>query len=307
MAAWRDTAAHGDVCCAAHQVRITTVSGLLHRILAHPLTKGMDVDDPRTTQLRRQIIREKAFLSRIYCEWYTRLAANMQPDECFLELGSAAGFFRQFAPNLITSELFAVPGVDRIVDARHLPFANDELDGIVMTDVLHHITDVERFFHEASRCIKPGGQVLMIEPWNTPWARWVYQRLHSEPFQPRAGWTIPDTGPLSGANGALPWILFERDRARFQEAFPEWHIASIELLMPISYLLSGGVSLRALVPGWAYRPIRWLESLLVQKKWAMFAFIRLRKFGPAATATPNGADPSTSVASSALTPARPIT
>jgi SAM-dependent methyltransferase len=237
----------------------------------------MDVDDPRTTALRREIIQSKTFLKHIYCEWYARLAASMPPDSRFLELGSAAGFFREFAPNLITSELFPTPGVERIADARHLPFANDELDGIVMTDVLHHITDVARFFQEATRCIKPGGQVLMIEPWNTSWSRLVYQRLHSEPFQPDAGWTIPDTGPLSGANGALPWILFERDRERFEQQFPEWRIDTIELLMPFSYLLSGGVSLRALVPGWAYRPIRWIEDTVSQKRWAMFALIKLKK------------------------------
>lgn len=252
-------------------------SGLIHRLLAYPLTRGMDVDDPRTTLLRREIIQKKRFLNRIYCEWYARLATSMQPDARFLEVGSAAGFFGQFAPKLITSELFAVPGVDRIVDACQLPFSSDELDGIVMTDVLHHIPDVERFFREATRCVKAGGQVLMIEPWNTPWSKWVYQRLHSEPFLPDGGWIIPSAGPLSGANGALPWILFERDRERFQREFPEWRIESIELLMPFSYLLSGGVSLRALVPGWTYRPIRWIESKFNQKRWAMFALIRLRK------------------------------
>jgi SAM-dependent methyltransferase len=265
---------------------MTIMSGLLQRILAHPLTRGMDIDDPRTTALRREIIQNKAFLKQIYCEWYARLAVSMQHDSRFLELGSAAGFFRTFAPKLITSELFSTPGVDRIVDARHLPFGNAELDGIVMTDVLHHITDVARFFQEATRCIKAGGQVLMIEPWNTPWSKWVYQRLHSEPFQPDGGWTIPNTGPLSGANGALPWILFERDRERFQEQFPEWRIESIELLMPFSYLLSGGVSLRAFVPGWAYRPIRWIESHANQKQWAMFALIKLKKCEHSRFSTP---------------------
>jgi SAM-dependent methyltransferase len=250
---------------------------LLYQMLAYPLTRDMDVDDPHTTLLRREIIQKKAFLNKIYREWYSRLAAGMQAGSRFLELGSGAGFFREFVPNVITSELFSTPGVDRIVDARHLPFDDEELDGIVMTDVLHHIPDVARFFHEASRCVREGGQLLMIEPWNTPWSRLVYGRLHSEPFLPSAGWTIPSTGPLSGANGALPWILFERDRKRFQETFPEWRIESTELLMPFSYLLSGGVSLRAFVPGWVYRPIRWAENKLNQKRWGMFAFIRLKK------------------------------
>jgi SAM-dependent methyltransferase len=256
---------------------VTIMAGLFHRVLAYPLTRGLDVDDPRTTLLRRETIQKKAFLNQIYREWYGRLADSIKPNARFLELGSGAGFFRKFVSSLITSELFSTPDVDRIVDAHQLPFSNDELDGIVMTDVLHHIPDVARFFREATRCVKAGGQVLMIEPWNTPWSKWVYQRLHSEPFQPEGGWTIPSTGPLSGANGALPWILFERDRDRFQGEFPEWRIESIELLMPFSYLLSGGVSLRALVPGWAYRPVRWAESKLNQKQWAMFALIKLKK------------------------------
>ena len=256
--------------------------GLLQHILAHPLTRGMDVDDPRTTHLRREIIQKKAFLKQIYCEWYARLAAAIPHDSRYLELGSAAGFFKEFVPELITSEVFATPGVDRIVDARHLPFADDELDGIVMTDVLHHIPDVARFFQEATRCVRAGGQVLMIEPWNTPWSKWVYQHLHPEPFEPHGDWTIPDTGPLSGANGALPWILFARDRARFEEEFPALRIESIEPLMPFSYLISGGVSMRALAPGWVYRPLRWVESQLQPQRWAMFALVKLKKLDPSA-------------------------
>jgi hypothetical protein len=35
---------------------------MLKAWLAHPLTKGLDIDDPRTTHLRLQIIQEKSFL-----------------------------------------------------------------------------------------------------------------------------------------------------------------------------------------------------------------------------------------------------
>ena len=251
--------------------------GILDKILAYPATRGLNVDDPRTTLLRREIIQKKGFLNKIYREWYERLIFGVPPDAHILELGSGAGFLKEYLPGLITSEVFEIPGVDRIVDARQLPFFDGDLDGIVMTDVLHHIGDVTRFFHEAARCVKDGGQLLMVEPWNTAWSRWVYQKLHSEPFLPQAGWTIPSTGPLSGANGALPWILFERDGERFHREFPVWDVHSIELMMPFSYLLSGGVSLRALAPGWAYRPIRFIESQLNQKRWAMFALIKMRR------------------------------
>ena len=36
--------------------------------LAHPITRGLDVDDPRTTELRLRILQDKPFLRRIYDE-----------------------------------------------------------------------------------------------------------------------------------------------------------------------------------------------------------------------------------------------
>jgi hypothetical protein len=57
--------------------------------LAHPLTRGMDIDDPRTTQLRKEIIRSKPFLRSIYQEWYRDIVAALPSgNDPVLELGS---------------------------------------------------------------------------------------------------------------------------------------------------------------------------------------------------------------------------
>lgn len=233
------------------------------------------MDDPQTTSLRREIIRDKAFLRAIYSEWYGRLAASLPEKGEVLELGSGAGFFSDFRADVITSEIFQTGNIQLVADACRMPFSNHALDAIVMTDVFHHIPDVKSFLHEATRCVRPGGKLLMIEPWRTNWSQWVYVNLHPEPFLPSTGWDIPSSGPLSGANGALPWIVFERDRKLFEEFFPDWRVVKIEPMMPFAYLLSGGVSLRSLVPGWSYGIVRRLEQLLNQKSWAMFAYIEL--------------------------------
>lgn len=249
---------------------------MLGKLLQHPLTRGLSVDDPRTTRLRRQIIETKPFLRKIYSEWYAAIVSALRHNsQNVLELGSGAGFFKEHCPQAITSEVFQTPGVDVVADACNLPFPGNSLDAIVMTDVFHHIPRVRQFLTEAARCIRPGGRVVMIEPWRTAWSEWVYTNLHSEPFIPRGTWEIPDSGPLSGANGALPWIVFERDRLLFAEQFPQWRVAGITPLMPIAYLLSGGVSMRSLMPGLMYKPIRTLESLSSERRWAMFALIEL--------------------------------
>lgn len=254
---------------------------VLRTWMGHLLTSDLDIDDPRTTQLRRQIIQEKCFLRQIYREWYAAIVAALPAGEKpVLELGSGAGFLKDFIPGLITSEVFWCSGVSTVLDGQRLSFPDGALRGIVMTNVLHHLPQSRRFFAEATRCLQPDGVIVMIEPWVTRWSRLVYTRLHHEPFRPEAAeWEFTASGPLSGANGALPWIIFERDRSQFRQESPQLRIQSIRPMMPFRYLVSGGVSLRSPMPGWTFGLWRGLERALQpwMNTWAMFAQIVLVK------------------------------
>lgn len=227
---------------------------MLKRLLAHPLTRGLDLDDPRTTALRLAIIQGKPFLRQLYAEWYSEICDVIPAgDAPVLELGSGGGFLKEILPGLVTSDVFRIPDLSLVLDGTALPFRPASLRGIAMTEVLHHIPDAGAFLREAARCLQPGGVVVMIEPWVTPWSRFVWGPLHHEPFLPDTqSWSFPKSGPLSGANGALPWIVFERDREIFRERFPEFEIRSIRVNLPLRYLLSGGVSMRSLMPGWSF-------------------------------------------------------
>src|SRR5258705_5210395 len=97
---------------------------MLKALLAHPLTRDLDVDDPQTLHLRQRIIQQKRFLRKIYEEWYRAIAACLPlGDGAVLELGTGAGFMREFIPGLITSELFYCPHVGAVIDGSRLPFA----------------------------------------------------------------------------------------------------------------------------------------------------------------------------------------
>lgn len=249
----------------------------LKTLLSHPLTRDLSIDDPQTTVLRAEIIREKEFLRSIYRTWYHLLIESLPPIKGpVVEIGSGAGFLNELYPPAITSEVFCAPTIDLVCSGTTLPFKPAALRSLLLIDALHHIPDTVAFFSEATRCVGVGGRCLMIEPWNTPWSRWVYNHLHHEPFDETGGWTLPVSGPLSGANGALPWILFVRDREIFDRRFPEWKISGIVPMMPVSYLLSGGISLRAVIPGQIYPFVRKIESLFgFEEKAAMFAMIIL--------------------------------
>ena len=253
----------------------------LRNLLAHPLTRDLALDDPKTTVLRKEILNQKAFLRRIYQDWYCQILEKLpESHELVLELGSGPGFLKENLPDAITSEIFWEPEVDIVLNGLNLPFSPFSLSAILMTDVLHHIGDPRRFFNEASRCIPPLGRIIMVEPWVSQWSSLVYTYLHHEPFNPDAAtWEFQQTGPISGANIALPWMIFRRDKTVFEEEFPQWRIEKIFPMMPFVYLLSGGVSLRSLIPGWTYSFWRWIERRFDKSidKMAMFALIVLQK------------------------------
>jgi SAM-dependent methyltransferase len=246
------------------------------------LTVNLDLDDPNNTLLRRQIIRDKSFLESIYQEWYN-IISNKFDSECdtILEVGSGAGFLKDYLPKVLTSEIFPIEGVDLVEDATKLGLEDSSLDGIVMTDVLHHIPNVDEFFAEAQRALRPEGQLIMIEPWNTGWARFIYRNFHHEPFEPDASdWSFPKGGPLSSANGALPWIVFSRDRAKFEMKNPQLNIVSIKPIMPFAYLASGGLATRFGFPRFTYRLIRAFERTVLKERGAMFAVISVNLARP---------------------------
>jgi SAM-dependent methyltransferase len=221
------------------------------------------LNDPGTTAARRDRLRRGGYLRRLYSHWYRLLLREIPnvPGEV-LELGSGGGFFEEFLPGLRTSDVMHVPGVELVVDARSLPFPDGSLRAIVGTNVLHHVPDIERFLGEAQRTLTEGGRLVFIEPWPTALSRPIYRHLHHEPFDEGRDWSIPDGGPLTAANGALPSIIFHRDRDLFERTFPNLRVAACQPMMALSYLLSGGIGRTWPLPGMLFDVAELLERPL---------------------------------------------
>jgi SAM-dependent methyltransferase len=254
---------------------------MLKRLLIHPLMRNRDLDDPQTTEVRKRLVHEKKFLEQIYIDWYELVKNEALPAHGLsLEIGAGAGFLEQYLGGIIKTEIFYLAGMDAVLDAANMPFKNSSISLVVMTDVFHHLPDPRRFLSELVRILPPGGRMVMIEPWVSKWSSFIYPRFHHEPYNPNmVNWEFPSSGPLSGSNQALPWIIFERDKAKLHEEFPELSIETIKPMMPFRYLLSGGVSLRSMMPQWTTPFWRWFENLFSGKisQWGMFALLVIQK------------------------------
>jgi SAM-dependent methyltransferase len=239
--------------------------------------KSEPLDAPAATLEHREILLRKPFLKKIYEEWYRSFIdiAGDLPEGKLLEIGSGGGFLKDLLPEVVTSDILALPHCDLTFSAERIPFDNESVSGIFMIDVLHHIPDCEQFFGEAKRVLVPGGEIFMIEPANTAWARLIYKNLHHEPFDPeREEWRFDTEGPLSGANGALPWMVFERDLDKFKEKFPSLELLGIKVHTPFRYLLTGGLSYKSMVPGFSFKAVSLLEKPF--SSLGMFQTIRIR-------------------------------
>ena len=239
------------------------------------------LDSPERTIYHRELIKKKKFLRRLYEEWYKVFTDELEtlPEGKLIELGSGGGFLKDICPEVICSDILELPSNDMTFSALEMPFADNELSGIFMIDTFHHIPNANKFLEEVNRVLKPGGKMIMVEPMNSWFGRLIYKNFHHEPFEPDGSWQIPSSGPLSGANGALPWIVFSRDKNEYENKFPKLIVNEFKAHTPFRYLLSGGVSFRSLVPDFSFKPISWIESFILffTKQISMFVTIKVEK------------------------------
>jgi SAM-dependent methyltransferase len=254
-------------------------------LLAEPRLRGVQPGSLRFFELQRRIIQERPLMSEVYRLWYAKLLEDERSvpgpadSGALLELGSGGSFLQELCPQVITSDV--EDGVaERVIDGRKLPFDDASLRAIFVTHVFHHIPDVESFLAEAQRALVPGGVISMIDVPHTPFARFFFDRFHPEPYDDSVDeWAFDSSDAMMDANQALSWIVFVRDRERFARRFPLLELEATDWLPWFSYVLSGGVTRRNLVPGFLVPAVRLADTLLspLDPLMALHWHLRIRK------------------------------
>jgi SAM-dependent methyltransferase len=234
--------------------------------------------DPRLAEQGRRW-REKPVLRALYTDLYRRMAAACVPGRT-VEVGGGSGDFKEFAPDVVSTDILPAPWLDLRADAQHLPFAAGSVANIVMFDVLHHIEFPMLFLTEAARVLAPGGRLVFCEPAITL-ASWpFYKFIHPEPVRwqcdPLAvGRADPRRDAFVDANQAIPTLLLSRDRTRLGQAVPALEALSVDWLSLFAYPLSGGFQSWSLVPPGAVAMLLKVEDRIPRwvRRWAAFRLI----------------------------------
>lgn len=220
--------------------------------LKEPQLLGLHPGSPQFFAIQKKVLLERPLMKRCYDEWYRRLLADARsapPGGLFVELGSGGSYLKDLEPTLVTSDV--VPDVaDKVIDARNLPFEDASVRALLLTHVFHHIPDVAAFLREAERVLVPGGVISMIEVAHTPFARFFFRNFHHEPYiDERVDWSFSQSDSMMDSNQALAWMVFVRDRHKYEKEFPRLRVEETGWLPWFTYLAAGGVTARYLIPG----------------------------------------------------------
>ena len=187
-----------------------------------------------------------------------------------LEIGSGVSPLKRFYPNILTSDVLDLDYLDYVFDCHDIdtfePVADESLNVIALTNVLHHLKDPIEFLNKAARKLRRGGKIIATEPYFSKLSTLIFVHLHHEPVdfditEP----VLPEIkSPLGSANIALPWLIFLRhprwrDRLRANYEFDE---RNAQPFSSISYMATGGISRRLPVPRSIYYPLFRIDMIL---------------------------------------------
>ncbi len=212
----------------------------------------------------RNLWEKKRAIRILYRDYHQQLLGSC-PEGAILDIGGGTAHIKESRPDVVSADILSFPGIDVVADAHRLPFPNGYFAGVVMLDVLHHLERPIEFLKEASRVLKPGGRLAMIEPAMTTVARVFYDRFHAEPVDvnadPFAPVEInPDRDPFD-ANQAIPSLLFATApaRRRVEQTIPSLRVRSVEWHSLFAYPMSGGFQDWSLIPAALVNPMLALE------------------------------------------------
>jgi SAM-dependent methyltransferase len=226
----------------------------------------------------RQAWQSNEALRVLYRRWYARIREVLPARELgpWIEIGSGPGFAREFISELELTDIVRAPWHDRCVSADNLPFADASVGALVLFDVLHHLAAPARFFEEAARVLRPGGRIVLCEPYISPLSLVVYRLFHEEPVdmraQPLAEHGALDKDPFA-SDQAIPTLLCRKAGQRELEAsFPALKIVRFERLAGLSYPATGGFSRPPLLPVGLWRVLLALEDRLPSAVYRLIGF-----------------------------------
>jgi SAM-dependent methyltransferase len=226
------------------------------------------MSDHEIVRQHRTIWAARPELRAVYQEWFTQLLCCVEGLQPIVEIGAGSGFFRNYFPQLISTDVVRTSYINVVCDASSLPFQSGSVGALVMVDVLHHLPKPLEFLAEAGRVLQAGGRLAMIEPWITAPSYFLYRYLHHEECSLAVDVHRP-FGELCkkafDGNAAIPFKLLKQ----FKPVAPSLRLLRADPFLGLPYLATLGFKRASPLPQTLIGMARVCERLLSPlSRWA---------------------------------------
>jgi SAM-dependent methyltransferase len=212
----------------------------------------------------------KPILQKIYRGFHEEIARHLSPLDAPLvvELGSGIGNIKEVIPHALRTDLFPNPWLDQVENAYELSFADGTVSDLILFDVFHHLRYPGTALREFVRVLRPGGRVLIFDPFISLLGLAVYGPSHHEPigwwkdivWNAPKGWSA-DQADYYAAQGNATRIFFGRMAPNLLK---DWTVVGKLRFAAFSYAASGGYSGPQLYPNRLYPFLSSIDRVLDQ-------------------------------------------
>lgn len=238
-------------------------------ILRDPSVEAIDVDGGDRLAIHSRMLARKPILREVFAEFhhqFNRLDKKWLTGQgARIEIGAGVSPIRDSYPDVLATDIVPSPRLDRVLDAQDMDLASGSVRVLFGQNCFHHFPHPDKFFSELERVVSLGGGAILLEPYHGPFASFLFKRLFRSEGYDKAysSWATPATGPMNGANQALSYIVFHRDRQIFESRYPGLKIVHQELCSNyLKYLVSGGLNFRQLCPDWIAPVVNGLQRVI---------------------------------------------
>jgi len=182
----------------------------------------------------------------------------------FIELGAGVIPMSSWIKNVTSTDVVDSAHLDGVLDATQLKLQDNSMNGLYLQNTFHHIPDPAAFFNEALRVLLPGGRIVIVDPNHNLFSRMIYKKLFvTESFDINGSWNDASPHAMIGANQALSYLVFVRDRKKFDRENPGFRIIeTVTISSGLRYILTGGLNFRRIAPKFVFPALAKFEKRL---------------------------------------------
>ena len=259
---------------------------LIINFLRHPLLKDIDINDSQRIEIHKKIFLNKKILIKVFNYFHKTFLfleeKFIRGNGLRIELGSGIYPMKKTVKNVLATDIIPGPDIDLILDAENLELKSNSVKTLFIQNSFHHFSNPKKFFNELNRVLVRGGGSIILDPYYGWLASKIYPKMfNTEIFDKFTDkWDYKNFGPMKGANQALSYVIFIKDRNKFKNLYPSLEIVEQTICNNyLLYLFSGGLNFKQIVPNLFIPLILFIQLIIYpfKKFFALHHIIVIRK------------------------------